>query len=71
MKNTITVTLSASVAIVDHLKDWYHGTKKGTYTSMGFVSDGSYDIPRGIVCSRPVYCLGNFKVEFVLGLKLN
>jgi malate dehydrogenase len=66
-----TVTLSAAVAITDHLREWYHGTKKGTISSMGFVSDGSYNIPEGIVCSRPVQCLGNFQVEFVNDLKLN
>lgn len=38
---------------------------------MGFVSDGNYDIPRGIVCSRPVICLGDFKVKFVNDLTLN
>ena len=45
MKMNKTVTLSAAVAIADHLRDWYKGTEKGTFTSMGFVSDGTYDIP--------------------------
>ena len=65
------MSLSAAKAIQDHLRDWYLGTDKRVYTSMGFVSDGNYDIPRGIVCSRPVICLGDFKVKFVNDLTLN
>lgn len=45
---------SAANAVKDHLRDWYFGTKAGTYVSMGVVSDGSYNIPEGLVFSYPV-----------------
>ncbi len=49
---------SAASAAVDHVHDWVHGTPEGDWTSMGVVSDGSYGIPEGIVCSVPVTTSG-------------
>ena len=61
--------ISAAKAISDHLRDWYLGTEKGVMTSMGVVSDGSYNLPKGLIASRPVQCLGNFQIEFFKDLK--
>ncbi|CAL9752414.1 unnamed protein product, partial [Musa acuminata subsp. burmannicoides] len=37
--------LSAASAACDHIHDWVLGTPKGTWTSMGVYSDGSYGVP--------------------------
>jgi len=46
--------ISAAKALGDHLRDWYIGKDEGHYVSMGIVSDGSYNIPKGVVSSMPV-----------------
>jgi len=58
---------SAANAVKDHLRDWFLGTKNGSYVSMGVVSDGSYNIPEGIIFSYPVTC-ENFSYKIVKGL---
>jgi len=45
--------MSAAKAICDHMRVWWFGTD-GDYVSMGVWSDGSYDIPTGIVYSYPL-----------------
>lgn len=45
---------SAANAVKDHLRDWYKGTD--TYVSMGVVSEGDYDIKKGLWTSLPVVC---------------
>jgi malate dehydrogenase len=49
---------SAANAAIDHVRDWIHGTATGEWTSAGIVSDGSYDVPEGLVCSFPVTSSG-------------
>lgn len=61
---------SAANAVKDHLRDWYHGTKPGTYVSMGVVSDGSYKVPEGLVFSYPVKT-ENFTYTIVKDLPLD
>lgn len=39
----------------DHLHDWYHGSN-GKIVSMGVVSQGDYNIPKGLWTSLPVVC---------------
>lgn len=46
--------LSAASSVCDHVRDWVHGTPRGTWTSMGVVSDGSYDTRPGLMFSFPV-----------------
>lgn len=45
---------SAANAALEHMRDWAIG-KSADWLSMGVVSDGSYDIPEGIVYSFPVH----------------
>ncbi len=45
---------SAASATVDCAREWLQGTKQGDWTSMAVLSDGSYDVPEGIVSSFPV-----------------
>ena len=62
--------LSGATSICDHLKDWYYGTPKDDWVSMGVVSDGSYGVPEGLVFSFPVTC-ENSEYKIVQGLELN
>jgi malate dehydrogenase len=45
---------SAANATIDHARDWLRGTPDGDWVSMAVVSDGSYDVPEGLVSSFPV-----------------
>jgi len=63
--------MSASKAICDHMKDWWFGTKAGTYVSMGIISDGSYGIPEGITYSFPVTIGADRCFHIVQGLSVD
>jgi malate dehydrogenase len=41
---------SAANAAIDHVHDWVNGTD---WTSSSIVSDGSYGVPEGLICSFP------------------
>src|SRR5436305_309288 len=45
---------SAANAAVDHVRTWVQGTADGDWTSMAIVSDGSYGVAEGLICSFPV-----------------
>ncbi len=45
---------SAASAAIDHMASWYHGTAPGEWVSMAIPSDGSYDVPEGLIFSFPV-----------------
>jgi malate dehydrogenase len=45
---------SAASAALDHVYDWVNGTPEGDWVSMAVPSDGSYDVPEGIITSFPV-----------------
>ncbi len=45
---------SAASATIDAARDWLHGSAEGDWVSMAVVSDGSYGVPEGLVCSFPV-----------------
>ena len=61
---------SAASAAVDHVRDWVHGTAEGDWTSAGVLSDGSYGIEAGVVCSVPVTSAGG-AWERVEGLEVD
>ncbi|KAA0190244.1 Cytosolic malate dehydrogenase [Fasciolopsis buskii] len=46
--------MSAAKAIVDHIHDWWYGTKPGEWVSMAVCSDGSYGAPVDVFFSFPV-----------------
>jgi malate dehydrogenase len=59
---------SAANAAIDHTYTWTNGTGEGDWTSAGVVSDGSYGVPEGLMCSFPVAARhGSF--EIVQGLE--
>ncbi len=49
---------SAASAAIDHVHDWVLGTAAGDWVSMGIPSDGSYDVPEGLISSFPVTTAG-------------
>jgi malate dehydrogenase len=49
---------SAASAAIDHVYDWVNGTAQGDWVSMAVPSDGSYDVPEGIITSFPVTTSG-------------
>ncbi len=44
---------SAANAAISHVRDWWHGTPEGDWVSVGLRSDGSYDVPEGLMSSFP------------------
>ncbi len=61
---------SAANAAMDHVRDWVFGTRESDWTSMGIPSDGSYDIPEGVIYGHPCVCR-NGRYELVKGLDLS
>jgi malate dehydrogenase len=45
---------SAASATIDAARDWLTGSPEDSWVSMAVVSDGSYDVPEGLVYSYPV-----------------
>ncbi len=60
---------SAANAAIDHVHDWVTGTG-GEWVSMGVPSEGSYDIPEGLICGFPCTCAGG-RWEIVQGLDID
>jgi len=62
--------MSAANAACDHMRDWFNGTAAGEFTSMGVFSDGSYNVPEGIMYSYPV-TIANGKWTIKQGLPID
>jgi malate dehydrogenase len=60
---------SAASAAIDHVYDWVNGTADGDWVSMAVPSDGSYDVPEGIISSFPV-TTANGEWQIVQGLDI-
>ncbi len=61
---------SAASAAIDHVRDWVRGTPDGDWVSMAVPSDGSYEIPAGVIYSYPVTCKDG-EYEIVQGLSVD
>ncbi len=61
---------SAANAALEHMHDWVLGSAKSNWVSMAVPSDGSYDIPEGLVYSFPVTCV-NGEYEIVQDLAID
>jgi len=60
---------SAASAAIDHVHDWVLGAS-GSWTSSSIMSDGSYDVPEGIISSFP--CTSeNGEWKIVQGLEID
>ena len=62
---------SAANAAIDHMRDWQQGTPKNNWVSMSVPSDGSYDVPEGIIFSFPCTCPGDGTYQIVQDLQPN
>jgi malate dehydrogenase len=60
---------SAASAAIDHVYDWVNGTN-GDWVSMGIPSDGSYDVPEGLISGFPCTCSGG-EFSIVQGLDID
>ena len=60
---------SAANAAIDHIRDWALGSN-GEWVTMGIPSDGSYDIPEGIIYGFPV-TTENGEYKIVQGLEID
>jgi malate dehydrogenase len=61
---------SAANAAIDHVYDWVNGTAEGNWTSAALLSDGSYDVPQGLMSSFPVVSRSG-AWEIIHGLEIN
>ena len=61
---------SAANAALEHVRAWEFGVSGSDWTSMAVVSDGSYNIPEGLVYSFPTRCVDG-RYEIVQGLDIN
>jgi malate dehydrogenase len=54
---------SAANAAIDHLRDWHLGTPAKDWVSMAVPSDGSYEVPEGLISGFPCTCSdGQWKI---------
>ncbi|CAA9341620.1 MAG: Malate dehydrogenase [uncultured Nocardioidaceae bacterium] len=61
---------SAASATIDGARDWLRGTPEGDWVSMSVLSDGSYDVPEGLIYSFPVTTSGG-DWRIVQGLEID
>ncbi len=61
---------SAANAAISHVRDWWHGTPEGDWVSVGLRSDGSYDVPEGLMSSFPCVAADG-RWEIVQGLEID
>lgn len=61
---------SAANAAIGHVRDWVAGTDEGDWVSMAVVSDGSYEVPEGLVSSFPCVSRGG-EWKIVPGLEID
>lgn len=62
---------SAANALVDHVRFLIEPTPEGEYHSVAVCSDGSYDVPEGLISSFPVRSDGKGGWSIVPGLELS
>jgi malate dehydrogenase len=62
---------SAAQAVVDHVRSLMEPTGPDDWFSAAVVSDGSYDVPEGIVSSFPLTSPGDGSHRIVQGVRLN
>ena len=61
---------SAANATVEHMRDWAFGTPEDDWISMAVPSDGSYEVPEGLISSFAC-TVSNGAYEIVQGLQIN
>jgi malate dehydrogenase len=61
---------SAANATVEHIRNWVLGTPEGDWVSMAVPSDGSYEVPEGLISSFAC-TVSDGAYQIVQGLKIN
>jgi len=61
---------SAANATIGHVRDWVLGTAEGDWVSMSVPSDGSYEVPEGLISSFPC-TTSDGTYQIVPGLQIN
>ena len=61
---------SAANATIGHMRDWVFGTAEGDWVSMSVPSDGSYEVPEGLISSFPC-TTSDGTYQIVRGLQIN
>jgi malate dehydrogenase len=61
---------SAANATVEHMRNWILGTPEGDWVSMAVPSDGSYEVPEGLISSFAC-TVSDGAYQIVQGLKIN
>jgi len=61
---------SAANAAIDHVRDWVLGTPADDWVSMAVRSDGSYEVPEGLISGFPCTC-ANGEWSIVEGLEID
>ena len=61
---------SAANATIGHMRDWVLGTAEGDWVSMSVPSDGSYEVPEGLISSFPC-TTSDGTYQIVPGLQIN
>ena len=61
---------SAANATIGHMRDWVLGTAEGDWMSMSVPSDGSYEVPDGLISSFPC-TTSDGTYQIVPGLQIN
>jgi malate dehydrogenase len=62
---------SAAQALIDHVRSLVTATSGEDWSSAAVVSDGSYDVPKGLVSSFPLRSNGDGGYEIVRGVTLD
>ncbi len=62
---------SAAQAVVDHVRSLITPTAADDWTSVAVVSDGSYDVPEGLISSFPVTVASDGRWQIVKGVALD
>jgi malate dehydrogenase len=63
--------MSAANGAIDHVKSVLHGTPSGDWVSAATVSQGEYEVPKGLVFGYPCTADGKGNLSVVKGLKLD
>lgn len=61
---------SAANATIGHMRDWVLGTAEGDWVSMSVPSDGSYEVPEGLISSFPC-TTSDGTYQIVPGVQIN
>jgi malate dehydrogenase len=62
---------SAANGAIDTVKQASNPTEEGNCFSAGVLSDGSYEVPKGLIFGYPLKTTNEGKIEIIQGLELN